>query len=194
MSTEPVSLDDLLLRIALGERAAFERFYHATRSRVWAVCLRLLRVRGLAEEAMQDIYVKVWTRAAGFRPDCGVAAAWLSRLARNHCLDMIRAGRRGDAPALESMEVEDLESGDAYGNAPDEALDPSDHAARAESARDLERCLSRLREADQGLLGTAYRDGLSHSEIAARLGQPLGTVKTRIRRALLALRACLEGA
>lgn len=183
-------LNVLLAYTALADRDAFSQLYALTRDRSWAICLRLLRDRAVAEEAMQDAYVKVWNQAAQYRPDLGSAQGWLTALVRNTCLDYLRAGRR------EAQHVVALQPDDAG-----EPLQLADHRSpqalleAGMQGRHMEDCLEQLQPRQRDLLACAYILGQSHAEVARDRAMPLGTVKTLIRRAVLQLRDCLgEGA
>ena len=183
-------LQSLLAYTALADRDAFSQLYAATQSRAWAICLRLLRDRSFAEEAMQDAYVKVWHQAASYRPALGSPEAWISALVRNTCLDRLRANKR------EAQYVVSLQ-GDEADDPPEIADDRTPEAlleARLQG-QPMEDCLGQLQPRQRELLAAAYVMGQSHAEVARERALPLGTVKTLIRRAVLFLRDCLgEGA
>lgn len=176
-------LNSLLLRVANSDQAAFEALYQATANRLFAICLRLLRDRGEAEDVLQEVFTTVWHKAGQF--DAGKAAAmtWMGMIARNRAIDRLRAGPA--RMALESIEVpEDLA-----------ADDDGQPQALAESASDRERlhdCLDTLEARRQALIRAAFFDGHSYEELARRIGSPLGSVKSWIRRGLGQLRMCLE--
>uniref|UniRef100_E6PVB1 Putative RNA polymerase sigma factor n=1 Tax=mine drainage metagenome TaxID=410659 RepID=E6PVB1_9ZZZZ len=180
-------LEKLLAYTALADQQAFAALYEATRRRGWAICLRLLRDPAQAEDAMQEAYVKIWHQAASYRPTQGAAEVWLATVVRNTCLDKLRAKGREPVESLDAMEV---------------PLDPADTAPgpeqlleRSMSHGSLERCFDELKPQQRELLTHSYVMGMSHGELAKLSGMALGTVKTIIRRAILALRACLgEGA
>lgn len=180
-------LEKLLAYAALGDHQAFASVYDATRRRAWAICLRLLRDRALAEDALQDAYVKVWHQAVNYRPAQGAAEAWLATVVRNTCLDKLRALKREPVDSMDAMHTP-LDPADA-------APGPEQQLERSMSHGSLDRCFGQLKAQQRELLTHSYVMGLSHGELAARTGMALGTIKTIIRRAILALRACLgEGA
>ncbi len=183
-------LQSLLAYTALADRDAFSQLYAATRSRAWAICLRLLRDTAAAEEAMQDAYVKIWGQAASYRPHLGSPEAWLSALVRNTCLDRLRASKR-EAQFLVPMQL------DADDNPP-EIADHRTPEALLEAGfqgQHMEDCLGQLPPRQRDVLAAAYVLGQTHAEVARERALPLGTVKTLIRRAVLLLRDCLgEGA
>ena len=168
----------LLARCAAGDRAAFRRLYEAWGGRLLGVALRITRDRALAADALHDAFVQVWQRAGRFDPARGNAEAWLVALVRYRALDLARRQRR-EAPGYDPPELED-----------DQPSALARLVSTAEGAA-LQRCLQTVGEERRRLITLAFVDGLSHSDLAARLEVPLGTVKSWIRRALLSLKECL---
>lgn len=173
-------LGQLISRVALGDRNAFSSLYRDTSAKLFSVCLRILRQQAQAEDALQDIYVKIWRRAASFAAGKSAPMAWLVTIARNHCIDMIRARRPDpvdidDAPALA-----------------DETPDPEATAIGASEGRRIDQCLEEL-DADRAkaVVG-AYVEGYSYQELAEEHGVPLNTMRTWLRRSLIKLKECLQ--
>ncbi len=184
----------LLARSALGDRAAFQRLYERTSGHLFAVVLRIQRDRALAEDLLQEIYVNVWRAAASFDASRSQPLTWLTSIARNRAIDSLR--RAQTQPMLLSATPDDDDEGDgpdAVDHA-DEGPGPLDLLQRAGDARELHRCMDGLAPAQRQSVALAFYDGLSHTEVAEHLQQPLGTVKSWLRRALLALRGCLDAA
>ena len=179
-------LEKLLAFTALGDRAAFAELYEATRRRAWGICLRLLREHDLAEDAMQDAYVKIWHQAGSYRPAVGNAEAWLAAVVRNTCLDRLRSRRRERSESLDELALAEHIADAAPG--PEQRMEASLSQGR------LQQCFDALKAQQRELLTDSYVLGLSHAELSARRGMALGTVKTIIRRSVLALRDCLAGA
>lgn len=177
---EGVDLADALRRCAAGDSAALRAIYDAEAPRMTGVALRLLRRQSLAEEAVHDAFVQVWQRAASFDPARGEARAWLYAVLRHRALNILRAESRTEL--VDDFEPMGLASEDD---------DPEAIVARLSDAGALRRCLERLEPARRQLIVLAYVHGLSHGELAGRLGAPLGTVKSWIRRSLISLRECL---
>jgi RNA polymerase sigma-70 factor (ECF subfamily) len=177
--TDPLS--ELMARIAAGDRAALKRLYDATSAKLFAVCLRILGNRDESEDVLQEVYLTVWRRADRFEPARAGAVAWLATIARNRAIDRLRA--RG--PLAYAEPVEDLQT-------PDAAPLASALLERAEEAGALHRCLGELDERTRSVIRTAFFEGLTYEALAGRLGAPLGTVKSWIRRGLLKLKGCLE--
>ena len=175
------ALDDMLIRVAAGDRAAFERVYRLTSTKLFGVCLRILPVRQEAEDALQEAYLTIWRRADSFDPARGRAMTWLITLTRNCAVDRLRA-RRGVATA--PIELADRVA--------DPAPSAMEGIERREASGLLSVCLGRLDAGDMRLVHTAFFEGSTYSELAERSSTPLGTIKSRIRRALMKLAECLR--
>lgn len=173
--------DALIGRVALGDRAAFTHLYHASSPKLFAVCLRILRDRTDAEEALQEIYIKIWQRARSFATRSGTATSWLVAIARNHAIDVIRARR----PA--AQDIDDLSEA-----LDDGAPNPEEVAAIRDEGRRIDDCMKRLQAPQADAVRRAYVEGLSYLELANELKVPLNTVRTWLRRSLLKLRECME--
>jgi len=173
------ALEDLLVRAAAGDEAAFRMLYDRTASRLFAVALRIARHRRLAEEILQQSYVRIWQRARQFDPTLGDALTWMIAIARSHALDVIRLRMRQDRPPDEFT----LEAADA------EALGAIQ--AKFEPSA-LGRCLGKLGNAERHVVVLAFRDGLTCAQLAALLDVPVEDVKRSVRRGLAGLRDCLE--
>ncbi len=169
----------LLRACASGDRAAFRRLYDREAARLYGIALRLTRSPALAADAVQEALLQVWRNAARFDPARGAPEAWLVTLVRYRALDLVRRTAR-EVPGLEPPEAED-ETPDALAG-----------LIRSAEGAALQRCLEALDPERRRLIVMAFVDGLTHADLANRLGTPLGTVKSWIRRALLSLRRCLE--
>lgn len=188
-------LADWLGRCALGDREAFRRLYEATAPRLLGVIAQLVGRGALAEDLLQDVYVRVWRAAGQYRAGAGSPMAWLAASARYRAIDHLRA--RGARPELAISELPVHGDAAEADDDPTARLpDPSPGPARAleagAEAGAVRQCLSTLQGAQQQSIALAYYQGLSHGEIATHLGAPLGSVKTWVRRGLIALKACLE--
>jgi RNA polymerase sigma-70 factor (ECF subfamily) len=183
----------LLARTGLGDRSAFAQLYQRTSGHLFAVVLRIQRDRALAEDLLQEVYVSVWKAAAGFDAARSQPLTWLTHIARNRAIDSLR--RAGAQPQIESLTRDDDDDRpDAASQLPDDSPGPLDLLHRASDARELELCLQDLSAPQRQSVALAFFDGLSHAEVADHLQQPLGTVKSWVRRALQALKSCLERA
>lgn len=179
MEREQDVLEDDLAAVARGDERAFRRLYDAAAPRLFALCLKLLRRRDRAEEALQEAFVRIWQRADRFDPKLGSPFAWMLVIARHACVDLIRRQPR----EADALEAEDL---------PETAVAAevsSDHVA---VRGDLARCLGELNEIHLKAIKLAYFGDMTHTELAAAMGVPLGTAKSWLRRGLQALKECLE--
>lgn len=183
----------LLARTGLGDRAAFAQLYERSSGHLFAVVLRIQRDRALAEDLLQDIYVSVWKAAASFDAARSQPLTWLTHVARNRAIDSLR--RAQSQPRTESLSAadDDEQPDPAEALASDEP-GPLDLLNQASEKRELTQCLERLTPTQRQSVALAFYDGLSHAEVAAHLQEPLGTVKSWVRRALNTLKSCLDRA
>jgi RNA polymerase sigma-70 factor, ECF subfamily len=179
MSEGSQEIVELISRCALRDRAAFKTLYARTSSKLFGVSLRILRDRGEAEEALQEVYVKIWQRADRFTLGAYSPISWLVAIARNHALDKLRARR----PTSDDLDVA-LDVADAGPDPEQAAID------RSERGR-IDNCLGQLEADKADAVRGAYLDGFSYEELAARHNVPLNTMRTWLRRSLLRLRECL---
>jgi RNA polymerase sigma-70 factor (ECF subfamily) len=175
-----VSLATLIAAVAAGDDAAFRQIYDRRSPRLYGIALRITRQPPLALDAVQDAFLELWRNAGRFDAGRGNPDVWLASLVRYRALDMTRRWGR---------EVSDEDMPEVVDEEPDalaRMVTSSDTAA-------LRLCMATLEPDRRTLLSLAFLDGLSHSELAARLRVPIGSVKSWIRRSLRALRVCLEG-
>jgi len=173
-------LTELLARSALGDRQAFAELYAATRAKLFAVSLRIVRERPLAEEALQDSFVNIWKHAADYAQARSAPTTWMTAIVRNRSLDIVRRVR-------EEPDVDDA----LAANLADEGPAAPEALARRADEHALHECLQELEAEQRQSIALAFFHGLSHAELASHLRKPLGTVKTHIRRGMLRLRDCL---
>ena len=185
-------LSQLLARAGLGDRAAFATLYDKTSSHLFAVVLRISRDRAQAEDILQEVYVNVWRAASGFDAAQAQPLTWLTSIARNRAIDSLR--RAQTQPQLQTAIANDDEETDVYDAVADETPGPLDLLSRAADARALSHCMQGLTAQQRQSVALAFYDGLSHAEVAEKMRQPLGTVKSWVRRALMSLKTCLERA
>jgi RNA polymerase sigma-70 factor (ECF subfamily) len=174
-------ISKLLARVALRDRRAFDALYEHTSAKLFGVALRLLKDRAEAEDALQEIYIKIWQRAETYALSQASAISWLVAIARNHAVDRLRARRQNAELDEETMAIAD------------DAPNPEVSAiAGSEHAR-VDECLQQLEPSRADAVRGAYLDGYSYQELADRFGIPLNTMRTWLRRSLIKLRECLEG-
>jgi RNA polymerase sigma-70 factor (ECF subfamily) len=175
-------LTEALLRTGQGDRSAFESLYRATSAKLFGVCLRIFPDRNEAEEALQDAYLTIWNRAASFQSGRASPISWLVAVTRNRAIDRLRAsGKAKFAPIDEANEVAD----------PAPRADAQLFAASEDQA--LHGCIEGLDGRDAHFIRSAFLGGATYAQLAEAERAPLATVKSRIRRALIRLRACMEG-
>jgi RNA polymerase sigma-70 factor (ECF subfamily) len=179
-SEEGRRLAGALAAVAAGDRDAMALLYRRTSAKLYGICLRLLGSEAEAEEVLQETYITVWRRAAAFDAGRASPITWLAVLARNKAIDRLRT-RRPPADDLDAA----LDIADEAPLAP-ELID------RQRDGERLARCLAELEEKSAAAIRSAFLDGLSYPELAARDDVPLPTMKSWIRRGLLRLRGCLE--
>ncbi len=178
MAEDPVA--ELLTRVAAQDRAAFRTLYSASAAKLMGVCLRILGNRAEAEEALQEVFTRVWVHAARFDADRARGMTWLIAIARNLCIDRLR--------------------GRPEATADDEAMQHvADPAPRAETvlqargeARRISLCFDTLEPDRAAAVRGAYLDGLSYQDLAERYAVPLNTMRTWLRRSLMKLKECLD--
>lgn len=171
----------LLLAVARGNRDAYAAFYHRHCAAVLGLLFRIVRSRPEAEDVLQDVFLQVWRQAGEFSAVRGVPFVWLTTLARSRAFDRL------DAIASRQRTV-----ARAACAPPESPPDPADQASSAEEEGRLRQALARVPDAQRDVLLLAYFEGLSQSAIAARLGMPLGTVKSSARLGLVKLRQQLQ--
>jgi len=188
------ALADLLSRVALGDRAAFDRLYRDTSPHLLGVILRIQRDRAQAEDVLQEVYVNVWRSAQSFNPALSQARTWLNSVARNRAIDSLRR-RQSEPQTLSRFQAgPDEDDTDMLQDIAADTPGPLDLLERASDARALTTCMKALSGEQKHSLALAYYQGLTHAEVAEQLGHPLGTVKSWVRRGLQSLKTCLERA
>jgi RNA polymerase sigma-70 factor (ECF subfamily) len=183
-------LEDLLAACARKDEASFARLYEVTAPKLFGIAIRMLRREDWAEEVLQDCYVNIWGHASAYSAGLSAPMTWMTSIVRNRCLDWLRRPR---------MEVVLSRGDDDEGEDPIDTIasdDPSpfEHLAKSADAKALAGCLGQLDPKQRQAITLAFYDGLSHSELASHMRQPLGTVKTWVRRGLERLKGCLEPA
>lgn len=172
-------LAPLLIKIAAQDRAAFRKLYQASAAKLMGVVLRILANRSEAEDAMQEIYTRVWLRAGSFDPQKGRAMTWLITLARYHAIDRLRA-RPAPHDDAELETIIDL------------APRAETRLIAAGEAKRINACIDRLDPRHASALRGAYLSGKSYDELALAGNVPLNTMRTWLRRGLLSLKDCMD--
>jgi RNA polymerase sigma factor (sigma-70 family) len=170
-----------LERVAREDRGAMKEVYAATAPKLFGYCLRILSDRQEAEDVLQEVYLLVWRKAASFDPSRASPITWLMTLTRNRALDRLRTRR---PVATEPIDIAATVADD--GPSADRLMEVDQEGAR------LAACMGELAAGDSALVRAAFFQGSTYSELALRASEPLGTIKSRIRRALLKLRGCLS--
>ncbi len=174
-------IEVLIARVALKDRAAFEILYDRVSAKLFGVCLRVLTKRAAAEDAMQDSFVKIWNNADRYNANGLSPMTWLITIARNTSIDRLRARRKGhqglDTPGFELV---------APGPSPEQSVIAASEAAK------LSGCLDTLEQDRGAAIRGAYLDGETYADLAERFSVPLNTMRTWLRRGLIALRECMS--
>ncbi|WP_344696379.1 sigma-70 family RNA polymerase sigma factor [Sphingomonas rosea] len=170
----------LLARVGAGERTALKAVYERTSAKLYGICLRVLGSEAEAQDALQDTFVTVWRRAATFEAGRASPITWLALIAHSRAIDLKRRRGASAEPIEQAADIADEREGA-------EAL-----AVRADEQGRLHGCLETLDDRARGAIRSAFLDGLSYPELAAREGVPLGTMKSWVRRGLIRLKGCME--
>lgn len=177
-------LRQLLAKVAEADKTAFARLYDLVSGRLFGVIGRILPRTELAEDALQETFVRIWQRAKSYDERIAGPMAWMATIARNQAIDL----KRRSAEKLSAAAAELDES------LADESPDPEELAEQAGELRQLKECMQQLPEERQQMVLLAYRQGFTREELAERFKRPVTTVKTLLRRSLIALKECLDGA
>lgn len=177
--TTPQDLEALMSRIQLRDRDAFSALYSATSAKLFGVILRVLKDRAVAEDVLQEVYVKIWTKADRYSVTGHSPMTWLITVARNAAIDRLRAS----GPRTE--DIDGILTMAASGPTPEQTLVAASEASR------IVHCLAQLDTDRAAAVRGVYLEGLSYQDMAERYAVPLNTMKTWLRRSLLSLRECL---
>ena len=172
----------LLAGCARRDQPALKRLYELTSPQLFGVALRIVRREDWAEDVLQECYLRIWNHAAEYRAGLAAPMTWMTSIVRNRCLDWLRRPR---------LEISD-EDGAIVESTPSADEGPLARLERAGEAGDIARCLQGLDAKQRQAIVLAFYDGLSHLELASHLREPLGTVKTWVRRGLIRLKSCLD--
>lgn len=196
--TENEQLQKLLGATARGDAMAFNRLYDATAPRLFAVAATLMHESALAEDVLQDAFVQIWHRAGDYHVDRGGVFTWLTTIVRYRAIDLLRKRGRGGSPDskppidVEPEALDKLLSKNALAEEGATERGPLARAITSEEKSMLRTCIDRLSNNQQQSVALAFFRGLTHQELSRCLAQPLGTIKSRLRRSLMRLKDCLE--
>jgi RNA polymerase sigma-70 factor (ECF subfamily) len=180
------TLQALLSRVALGDRAAFRSLYDATSASLLGVAIRIVNRRDRAEDVLQDAFVNVWHRAGTYSAAASQPMTWLTAIVRNRALDVLRSETVRVTESLHDEETGEMQ------DPPDDRPDPLGLLEQAADALSIRECMDEIRGPQRQCLALTYYHGLTQSEVAARLAAPVGSVKVWIRRGLDRLKRCLD--
>jgi RNA polymerase sigma-70 factor (ECF subfamily) len=177
-------LRQLLAQVARGDRTAFAKLYDVVSGRLFGIIRRVLPRPELAEDALQETFMRIWQRASSYDETIASPMAWMATIARNQAIDLKR--RSAERLAAAASELDETLA--------DESPDPESLAGQAGDLRRLGECMQGLPNERQQLVLLAYRQGFTREELAMRFKRPVTTIKTLLRRSLIALKECLDGA
>jgi len=179
-------LASLIARTAKHDRTAFEQIYRETSRRLYGVALRIVREPGMAQDVIQDAFIRLWRYAHTFNPELSSPETWLHQIVRNRALDMVSQ----QPQHISTLPIEQF--GDEDGEDSEGSLEASTQDVESEEHVAIRGCLSALEGKYRQVLTLAFNHGMSHAEIAEHIGVPLGTVKTWSRRGLAELKSAYE--
>lgn len=180
-ASDDADLARLIRSVAEGDRPALRALYTATAPKLLGIILRIVQDRGAAEDALQEVFVRIWQRAGSYDPDGGTPFPWLAAIARHKAIDRLRQEKAARLTQAEEGWLERL-------------ADLGDGEADLARRDALAHCLDAVEPAQRDCLVLAYCEGWSREELAARHDRPVNTIKTWLRRGLTGLRGCLEAA
>ena len=183
-----VDLADLLARTALADQAAFAELYRRTSPHLYAIAVRILREPAAAEEVLQEAFLSIWHHAGRYAAELSQPQTWLVSIVRNRCLDRLRR-RDLDRVSLTRDDDEETEI-----ELPADGASPIDLLIAGAEAASVRDCVQGLEGGQKQAIALAFFQGLTHAELARALREPLGTVKSWVRRGLARLKECLEQA
>ncbi|WP_316013000.1 sigma-70 family RNA polymerase sigma factor [Roseobacter sp. HKCCA0434] len=175
-------IEKLIARLTLRDRAAFDELFERCSAKLFGTCLRVLQDRAEAEEATQEAFVKIWRNADKYRSGGYSPISWMVAIARNTAIDRLRRQRGGHVEIDEAVQIPDGHPG------------PEAQLLAGDTARQISDCLGKLPEERADAVRRAYLEGYSYAELAERHSVPLNTMRTWLRRSLIALRECMGGA
>ena len=188
----PNDLGALMFRVAMRDQAAFKQVYDATVRCLLAIVVRMLRDRAWAEEVLQEVYVNIWNAAPNYSAVRSQPMTWLMAIARNKAMDALRSTQTERQHIVRPLANDHDDEDTGPPDVADERIGPLERLVQAIDAQRLKHCLQGLEASQRQAIALAFYDGLTHSELAEHMRQPLGTVKAWVRRGLERLKPCLE--
>lgn len=179
---DPDPLQTLLLSTAGRNQRDFKMLFEAAGPKIYGILVMMLRDRDEARDALQVTFARIWMRAGSYDPGRGTAGAWMAQIARNYAIDLLRKRQR---------RAEDQP--EPYSEVADTALGPEGRLIVRDDVRKLMECLGKLEPKKAEAVRLSYLHGLSYAELAERMGTPLNTIRTWLRRGLAALKDCVDG-
>jgi RNA polymerase sigma-70 factor, ECF subfamily len=173
----------LIKKVAHGDQSALTTLYDSTNRMVFGLIVRIVSDRETAEEVLLDVFTQVWRQASAYDTNRGAPLAWLMTIARSRAIDRLRSGK---------YDQQNKDSLDTIGDVSATNASPEENTVNSERQQIVRSALDTLSPEQREVIELAYFSGLSHSEIALKLGQPLGTVKTRTRLGMMKLRDMLK--
>ena len=180
--TSPDPIADLLAAAGRRDQRAFARLYELSSARLFGVALKLLRRRDWAEEVLQEAFISIWQHAGDYNAGLAAPLTWMTAIVRNRCLDWLRRPKHETTSDDETL----------FESIPDDALGPLERLVQSSVSKSIFSCLQRLAARERQTIALAFLHGLTHAELADHLKEPLGTVKTYVRRGLAQLKDCLQ--
>jgi RNA polymerase sigma-70 factor (ECF subfamily) len=185
LDISPVTDEHLVEKVANGDASALETLYDRYVRQCFGLALRMVEEPALAEEVVQEVFTKFWVKPANYSAQKGKFASWLLSLVHHRCIDELRRKSRTN------VSFEHPEAGSVLDREPSKEMDPADQAILSDEQARVHEALREIAPNQRQVIELAYFKGLSQSEIALKLDQPIGTVKTRTRQGLKQLRVLL---
>ena len=179
MSDTPIELKTLINKVSLGDQSAFSTLYDQTSAKLFAVCLRILVNKSDAEEALQEVYVKIWQKSNLYVQTHYQPMTWLITMARNHSIDKLRAMKPASSDIDEQVDV------------PSNAMTPEQELVKNSGYEQINKCIEGLKDTQAEAVKGSYLLGMTYQELADKHAVPINTMRTWLRRSLLLLRECL---
>jgi RNA polymerase sigma factor (sigma-70 family) len=180
-SSKKPDLSQLIIDVGAGDRDAFQELYVQTSPKLFAVILRIIRNASLAEDILQDVFLRIWRNSGTFSVELRNPMAWLNSIARNRTIDVLR-----------QKKLTSLSPDPKYGDWFEKIAEPRDREADMMDIAALRHCLGEIEEPARSCVLAAYYEGYSRDELSVRFDKPVNTIKTWLHRSLVALKTCLD--